>query len=119
MANLVNDGQYFENCELSTEPHFSVCEYGCNCRSLGELCSPGQTGRLPLRIQKLAPAVDKLPPHEAKPLVEIYFRPLTMSPPKGSELSRVVGCGHVECEIGSLFMEFAQRASCVKVGSYD
>jgi len=30
MANLVNDGQYFENCELSTELRFSVCEHGCN-----------------------------------------------------------------------------------------
>jgi len=52
MANLVNDGQYFENCELSTKLHFSVCEHGCNSRSLGALLAWEEEGVCPYVFSK-------------------------------------------------------------------
>ena len=58
------------------------CQPGCTFQCVGtaaivdlqaSVAPLGRRGGLPLRIRKLAPAVDQLPPQETKPLVEIHF----------------------------------------------
>jgi hypothetical protein len=52
MANLANDGQYFENRELSTELHFSVREYGAIVDLSASFARLGRRGVCPYAFAK-------------------------------------------------------------------